>query len=68
MCEALKELMKDEFALTRAEGQIIGTIKLYREEMGLMPTEIIKKIMIRFDLKKKDAERYVEETLGLQKV
>ena len=49
-------------------GEIRGAIKIYREEMNLMPSEIINKIIIRFDLKKEEAEKYVEETLGLELV
>ena len=48
-------------------GEIIGAVKTY-QEVGIMPTEIIKKIMGRFGLKEAEAEKYVEETLGLQLV
>ena len=43
-----------------------GAIKLYRDEMHLMPAEITQKIMARFDLRLDEAEKYVKETLGLQ--
>ena len=66
MCEALRDLMKEEFEMTEARGEVKGAIKLYRDEMHLMPAEITKKIMARFDLKRDEAEKYVEETLGLQ--
>ena len=49
-------------------GEIRGAIKLYHDEMNLMPTEIIKKIMVRFSLPHDVAEKYVEETLNLQLV
>jgi hypothetical protein len=49
-----------------AKGEIIGTIKLYRDEMHLMPEEITRKIMSRFSLEKAEAEKYVAEVLGLQ--
>ena len=52
----------------RREGAIKEAIMLYREEMGLLPTDIIKKIMTRFNMKQDVAEKYVEETLGLQPV
>ena len=52
----------------KIEGEIIGSIKLYREEMNMTPTEIIRKIMVRFGLEKAEAEKYVEETLSLQLV
>ena len=47
-------------------GEIRGVIKLYRDETDLTPSEIIKKIMARFELKKEEAEKYVAETLGLE--
>ena len=44
MCEALKDLLKDElkkeFMATEARGEISGAIKIYHEEMGLSPSEI----------------------------
>ena len=51
----------------RVEGAICEAITLYYEEMNLTPAEIIRKIMTRFGLNKIDAEKYVEETLKLQK-
>ena len=61
-----------EYGVARGEligeikGEIKGTIRLYREELDLMPTDIVKRIMARFNLKQDEAEKYVEETLGLQ--
>ena len=54
--------------LDRAEirGEIKGAIKVYREEMNLSYEEIMDRIMVRFKLKKETAEKYVEETLGVQ--
>ncbi len=49
-----------------AKGEIIGAIKLYRDEMHLTPVEITGKIMARFSLEKEEAEKYVAEVLGLQ--
>ena len=49
-----------------AIGEIRGAIKIYCEEMNLPPSEIVKKIMLRFSLERSAAEKYVEETLGLQ--
>ena len=70
MCEALRDLMKEEFEMTEARGEargeVKGAIKLYRDEMHLMPAEITQKIMARFDLRLDEAEKYVEETLGMQ--
>ena len=41
---------------------------MYRDEMNLTPTEIFKKIMMRFDLGKEEAEDFVEKILGLELV
>ena len=49
-----------------AEGEIRGVIKFCHDEMNLAPAEIIRKIMVRFHLNQEEAEKYVEETLGLQ--
>ena len=76
MCDALKELMKDEFLATEARGEargisigeISGAIKIYHEEMGLSPSEIEKKIMKRFGLDKKSAEEHVTKTLRVELV
>ena len=48
------------------KGEIRGAIRIYNDELGLTPTQIIQKIMDRFDLEKEEAEKYVEETLDLQ--
>ena len=53
-------------AIGEARGEIKGTIKIYHEEMNLLPQEIVNKIMSRFSLERSEAEKYVEETLGLQ--
>ena len=53
-------------AIGEARGEVRGAIKIYREEMNLPPSEIVKKIMARFSLERPAAEKYVEETLGLQ--
>ena len=50
----------------RAEGAIQEAVKLYNEEMGLSPLQILKKIMDRFDLNEDDAKSYVEDTLGVK--
>ena len=82
MCDALKELMKDEFMETEARGisigeargeargisigEINGAIKIYHEEMGLSPSEIKKKIMGRFSLDKESAEEYITKALKVE--
>ena len=53
-------------AIGEARGEVRGAIKIYREEMNLPPSEIVRKIMLRFSLERSAAEKYVEETLGLQ--
>ena len=50
----------------REEGAIQEAVKLYNEEMGLSPLQIMKKIMDRFDLGEDDAKSYVEDTLGVK--
>lgn len=70
MCEWLDQVeaasRAEGMAKGMAKGEIIGTIKLYHDEMHLMPSEIIGKIMDRFSLDKEEAEKYVAEALGLQ--
>lgn len=72
MCEALREFLKEDFEAVEAKaektGEIKGAIKLYYEEIGLTPQEIIKKTMERFSLDEKTSREYVENTLGLQTV
>lgn len=76
MCEALKDLLKEDFAAAEAMaeargkacGKIEGVIQLYHEELGLTPQEIVNKIMSRFSLDEETAQKYVENTLGLQPV
>lgn len=70
MCEALKDLLKDDFEAAEAKGEawgeIKGVIKLYHEEIGLAPQEIISRIKERFFLDEETAKKYVESILGLQ--
>ena len=67
MCEALRDLMKEDFIKERKAGEIRGAIKTYKR-IGKLPTEIIGLIKVDFNLKQDEAEKYVEETLGLQPV
>ena len=41
-------------------------LKLYHEEIGLAPQEIISRIKERFFLDEETAKKYVESILGLQ--
>ena len=50
----------------REEGAIQEAVRLYNEEMGLTPLQIMRKIMDRFDLSEDDAKSYVENTLGVK--
>ena len=51
-----------------ATGVIQGAITIYHDEMNLSPAAIIKKIMSRYNLRKEEAEKYVEDVLGLESV
>ena len=62
MCEIIDQFM----AKGEAIGEIKGSIKIYRDELNLTPSEIVEKIMVRFSLDHDAAEEYVAETLGLQ--
>lgn len=62
MCEVLDRVE----ARGEIRGEIKGVIKLYHDEMNLLPSEIVDKIILRFSLGKNEAEKYVEETLGLE--
>ena len=54
MCEALKDLMKDEFVKAeekgRKEGRILEAVVIYRDEMHMSDELITKAIMNRFSL------------------
>ena len=60
--------LRNERRRGEARGEIKGAIRLYHEEMHLQPKIIIEKIITRFNLPREDAEKYVEETLGLELV
>ena len=71
MCEALKDLMKDEFVKAkeegreegrkegREEGRILEAVVIYRDEMHMSDELITKAIMNKFSLSLEDAEAYV---------
>ena len=48
------------------KGEIIGSIRLYHDEMHLLPSDIVDRIMCRFSLDKDKAEEYVVEVLGIE--
>ena len=60
--------LRNERRRGEAQGEIKGAIRLYHEEMHLQPKAIIEKIITRFNLPREEAEKYVEETLGLELV
>ena len=49
----------------KAEGEIIGAVKLFKDELNLEPPEIVEKIKDRFSLSDADALRYVSEALAV---
>ena len=49
-----------------ARGKITEAINLYREEMKLSPSEILKKIVSRYSLQERQAREYVESTLNVK--
>ena len=63
MCEALKDLMKDEFVKAeeegREEGRILEAVVIYRDEMHMSDELITEAIMNKFSLSLEDAEAYV---------
>ena len=59
--EGFTEGHSEGFTEGRSEGEIFGAIKLYRDELGLMPSEIADKIIKRFSLDHRTAEGYIEE-------
>ena len=65
MCEFLDRVEARGEARGVAIGEIRGAIKIYCEEMNLPPSEIVRKIMLRFSLERSAAEKYVEEPSGL---
>ena len=65
MCEFLDRVEARGEARGARKG-IEEAIKIYHDEMNLPPADIIKKIMTRFSLEQSEAEKYIEETLGLQ--
>ena len=63
MCQALRELMKDELDQAerhgRREGTISGAVTIYRDEMGMDDQTIISRIISRFHLTPDQARNYV---------
>ena len=76
MCEVLDQAEARGISIGEArgisigekQGEIKGFIRLYSEELHLRSGDIARRIMQRFSLDSNTAEKYVEETLGLQTV
>ena len=58
MCEVLDRV--------EAIGEIKGAIRIYREEMNLSPSEIVKKVVSKFALDEAEAWEYVKAAMGVQ--
>ncbi|MBR2258948.1 MAG: hypothetical protein IJ899_16800 [Blautia sp.] len=67
--KALRTERREGISIGEARGEARGAIKeairMYTEELELMPSEIVKRIMTRFSLKKDEAENYLKEVTGL---
>lgn len=63
MCQALRELMKDEIRDEVKEGEqrgtILGAVAVYRDELGLDDQTIIDRISDKFNLSGEQATAYV---------
>lgn len=66
MCDVLDRIEARGEARGEIRGAIKEAIRLYHEEMNLLPSEIERKIMTRFSLSEEEAGKFIEETLGLQ--
>ena len=70
VCEALRDLFKDDLIRERndgfrqgiSQGEIIGTIKTYAR-MNFLPSEILHKIMDIFSLSSEEAADYMKRVL-----
>ena len=63
--KALRTERREGISIGEVRGAIKEAIRMYTEELGLMPSEIVKRIMTRFSLKKDEAENYLKEVTGL---
>lgn len=66
MNEWLDRVEANSMKKSLEKGEIIGSIKLYHDEMHLLRSDIVDRIMNRFSLDQGEAEKYVAEVLGLQ--
>ena len=72
-CEALRDLFRDDLINAEkngeikgeARGKILGAIQAY-DSIGKRPSEIIKIIETKFNLKPEEAEKYMKEALGVE--
>ena len=63
--EAVYTILFDE---AEERGAIKEAVKLYNDEMGLSPVDIVSKIITRFSLDKDEAETYVKNTLSIKQM
>ena len=68
MCNLSEGLIEYGEAQGIPIGKIQGAIMVYRDDLQLTPSEIITRIMTKFNLSQEAAEKYVSETIGLQVV
>ena len=70
MCEVLDRVeaigMEKGEKKGEKKGAIKGAIRIYREEMNLSSSEIVRKLVAKFSLDEKEAWEYVNTAMGAQ--
>ena len=64
MCGVLDRIEARGISIGKRSGAIEEAIRLYHEELKLVPSMIIEKIITRYSLDRESAEKYVEEVFG----
>ena len=62
MCEVLERVE----AIGMEKGEIKGAIRIYREEMNLSSSEIVKKLVTKFSLDETEAWKHVKATMSVR--
>ena len=62
MCEVLDRVE----AIGMEKGEIKGAIRIYREEMNLSSSEIVKKLVTKFSLDETEAWEHVNATMSVR--
>ena len=62
VCDALRDLMKEDFLRVEEEGKIMGAVEIMRED-GKDDRAIIERLMSKYDLTQEEAEKYVLVTV-----